>query len=408
MFEVVGMAQDFVGSNNINLLVPSGQFGTRFTGGKDAASPRYIFTCLSPVARYLFPEADDILLTHREDDGQQIEPEFFCPIIPLLLVNGSQGIGTGWSTFIPPHNPRDVLSYVRAKLDCVETLPPIRPWVRGFNGTITEKDDGSGYITRGNTEVSSKKSLTISELPVGRWTNDYKAHLLRMCGKAEIQSFVENHTTTSVSFTVNANSASLARMVKSGAHKKFKLETSLPKTNMHAFDANNTIQKFRSAQDIADCYFPTRLALYHDRKSVLESEMDYSATMLRSKARFVTAVTDGRIELVRGTKTKEETVAALEELAFPTSSQLREIRSSNSLASRRKDTSDNSEAVNTQRTTKEFDYLLNMPLSSLTADKIQDLHREAAKTEKDLTETRNTSPEDLWRADLDNLAPHII
>lgn len=114
---VIGMAQDFVGSNNINLLVPSGQFGTRLAGGKDAASPRYIFTALSPTARLLFPEVDDALLAYKEDDGQSIEPETFFPIIPLLLVNGAQGIGTGWSTYIPPHNPRDVLAYIRAKLD---------------------------------------------------------------------------------------------------------------------------------------------------------------------------------------------------------------------------------------------------------------------------------------------------
>lgn len=85
------MAQDFVGSNNINLLVPSGQFGTRLTGGKDAASPRYIFTRLDPIARKLFPKEDDVLLDYIEEDGDSIEPSFFCPVIPLLLVNGSQG-----------------------------------------------------------------------------------------------------------------------------------------------------------------------------------------------------------------------------------------------------------------------------------------------------------------------------
>lgn len=85
------MAQDFVGSNNINLLEPSGQFGTRRLGGSDAASPRYIFTRLTPIARRLFPEEDDILLTYREDDGQMIEPEYYCPVIPFLLVNGAGG-----------------------------------------------------------------------------------------------------------------------------------------------------------------------------------------------------------------------------------------------------------------------------------------------------------------------------
>jgi len=86
------MAQNFVGSNNLNLLEPSGQFGTRLVGGTDAASPRYIFTHLAPVARLLFPEDDDALLTYREDDGQLIEPEFYAPVIPLLVINGTQGM----------------------------------------------------------------------------------------------------------------------------------------------------------------------------------------------------------------------------------------------------------------------------------------------------------------------------
>ena len=205
---VIGMAQDFVGSNNINLLVPSGQFGTRLAGGKDAASPRYIFTALSPLARILFPEVDDALLSYMEDDGQSIEPEVFCPIIPLLLVNGAQGIGTGWSANIPPHNPRDVLDYIRAKLDSKQDLPSLQPWVRNFKGEIVSKDDGRGYDSIGKIEKASKSSVVISELPVGKWTNDYKDHLLRMRDKGTIQNIVEDHTTTSVAFTVGMRAES--------------------------------------------------------------------------------------------------------------------------------------------------------------------------------------------------------
>ena len=148
------MAQDFIGSNNINLLEPSGQFGTRMAGGKDAASPRYIFTRLSPVARLLFPDVDDALLHHLEDDGVMIEPKFFCPVIPLILVNGSQGIGTGWSTYIPQHDARDILEHIRARLDDQESLPIIKPWSRGFTGKIEVKSDGSGYRSIGQAGVS--------------------------------------------------------------------------------------------------------------------------------------------------------------------------------------------------------------------------------------------------------------
>ena len=95
---IVGLAQDFVGSNNLNLLLPKGQFGSRLLGGKDSASPRYIFTELNPIVKRLFPEDDMNILNYLEDDGAPIEPEHYMPIIPMLLVNGSTGIATGYHT----------------------------------------------------------------------------------------------------------------------------------------------------------------------------------------------------------------------------------------------------------------------------------------------------------------------
>lgn len=398
-----------MGSNNINLLVPSGQFGTRLSGGSDAASPRYIFTYLSPIARLLFPEVDDVILSHREDDGQTIEPYYFAPIIPLLLINGAQGIGTGWSTFIPPHNPLDVLEYIRAKLDGATDLPEIRPWVRGFSGSLKLHDNGTGYVSVGKAEQASSKCILITELPVGRWTNDYKAHLLNMRDKGLIQSFVENHTTTEVSFTVNVKSMQLNRMLKSGLHKSFSLEKNLATTNMNAFGADQSIVKFANASEIADAYFPTRLALYHDRKSVLESEMNHAATMLRNKARFIGAVANGQIDLIGGKKTKAETVKGLRELGFASAPELQDIKHANVLAETRKSEYQLDEQIrSTKDTINDFDYLLNMPLSSLTTDKINDLQSEAGKTEIELSDIQKLTPKDLWRSDLDKLEPHLV
>jgi DNA topoisomerase-2 len=161
-------------------MVPSGQFGTRLVGGKDAASPRYIFTQLAPVTRSLFPDDDDVLLDYLEDDGQMIEPSFYCPIIPLLLVNGTQGIGTGWSTFIPPHHPMSVVDYIRAKLDNQAELPFIDPFVNGFKGKIERREDGSGYVSHGIVEQLNRKTILIKELPIGVWTDSYKSHLVKM------------------------------------------------------------------------------------------------------------------------------------------------------------------------------------------------------------------------------------
>ncbi|KAL9179376.1 hypothetical protein ACHAXT_008666 [Thalassiosira profunda] len=411
---IVGMAQDFVGSNNINLLTPSGQFGTRLMGGSDAASPRYIFTHLSPIARLLFPEADDMLLDSKEEDGQLIEPEYFCPVIPLLLVNGCQGIGTGWSTFIPQHNPRHVLKYIRAKLDEKKRLPAIKPWVRGFEGSLTVDTTRGAYATEGILETTSKSSLAITELPIGVWTNDYKETLVKMLKKAEIKGFSENHTTTSVSFDVQMNMSRLQRLLKGDLHKTFKLRNALSTRNMHAFTTDTKIALYKSPHEIADAFFPVRLDLYADRKSVLESNMEHSATLMRNKARFIEAVAADEIDLLHGRKSKEATNALLEEMEFAKSSELDAIKLNNTVTKRRLEAStsaviDGSTADETdaKESAKEYDYLLNMPLSSLTSEKIEGLNEEASKTDAKLDKIKNTTPADLWREDLDKLEPHL-
>jgi DNA topoisomerase-2 len=421
---IIGMAQDFVGSNNVNLLVPSGQFGTRLTGGDDAASPRYIFTHLSPVTRYLFPEADDVLLDYLEDDGQRIEPKYFCPILPLLLINGSQGIGTGWSTFIPQHSPVSVMDYIRRRLDNdLEQLSQIEPYARGFKGTIERQENG--YASVGRVKVLDSKTLLIDELPIGVWTSSYKAFLLKLQSKGNIVDFREDHTTTKVSFKVFVRPSQLERMEKSGLEKSLKLRSSLPLTNMNAFDHDGKIMKFDTAESIANAYFPTRLSLYHDRKSVLMSQMDYTATMMRNKARFIQMVADGEVDLIGGKISKDETYALLNKFGFQTSSQLDEIKNNNSLRINLDDVSSTNEGLDgtveyedlieeeessdtkMTATSASFDYLLSMPLSSLTSERIDALTKEALKKESDLRSIRDTLPEELWVNDLDKLAPHL-
>jgi len=179
---IVGMAQNFPGSNNINLLVPSGQFGTRLMGGKDSASARYIFTRLSSVARALFHPDDDALLTYLDDDGTSIEPASYLPIIPLVLVNGVEGIGTGWSTSIPNHAPKDVIEALRCRI-AGKSTPPLRPWYRGHQGAMEAKEGGGGgaFVSMGKATVdASRTTITITELPVGKWTQDYKHMLVEM------------------------------------------------------------------------------------------------------------------------------------------------------------------------------------------------------------------------------------
>jgi DNA topoisomerase-2 len=132
---IINMAQTFCGSNNINLLTPSGQFGTRRMGGKDAASPRYIFTKLEKITRAIFHPDDDEVLNYLTDDGMSIEPEFYMPVIPMVLVNGSDGIGTGWSSSVNNYDPRAIVANIRRMING-EPLEAMFPFYSGFTGDV--------------------------------------------------------------------------------------------------------------------------------------------------------------------------------------------------------------------------------------------------------------------------------
>ena len=154
------MAQNFVGSNNINLFEPNGQFGTRLQGGRDSASERYIFTQLSKLTRLVFRQEDDAILSYLNDDGQIVEPIYYGPIIPMILVNGTKGIGTGFSTDVMQHNPLQIIHYIRSMLKAaaVGDRPSIEPYFKGFKGTvkcITEAPAAAKYLIKGCAYASS-------------------------------------------------------------------------------------------------------------------------------------------------------------------------------------------------------------------------------------------------------------
>jgi DNA topoisomerase-2 len=185
---IVGMAQNYVGAHNINLLEPEGQFGTRLFGGKDSASCRYIYTKLSPLTRKLFPPADDSLVNYLTEDEARIEPEWYIPIIPMSLVNGTEGIGTGWSTSIPNFSPRDVVENVRRMMR-KEPLQQMTPWYRGYKGNIEWSASKNSFVSNAVWRRVDDETLEITELAVHYWTSTYKEHLesLVSTGKVKVR-----------------------------------------------------------------------------------------------------------------------------------------------------------------------------------------------------------------------------
>lgn len=387
---IVGMAQTYVGSNNINLLLPNGQFGTRLQGGKDAGSARYIHTALHPITPLVFPKADDAILQWRDDDGTRVEPKHYLPILPFVLCNGPCGIGTGFSVQIPCYNPLDIVDRLRVLLnndgDATAAGPTadLDPWYRGFKGRIVKVGDGKWMSVGVWTRVSPIK-VRITELPVGVWTEDYKVFLEDLIDKTpDIRGFDAEYTDEIAAFGITfANAAALDRRMGpaegGGPHHDHlqKLDVDLhlhsfkglSTTNMYLFDGAGRIKKYASALDIIVDFHCVRLAAYARRREVTLQILAQDLAFVSARAKFVQDVIDGRLRLMNVARADVD--QQLEADGYPA-----------------KDDS--------------FDYLLAMPASSFTAERRTQLLKQKGDLEHEIARLEALTPRDLWRTDLDS------
>lgn len=402
---IINMAQDFVGSNNVHLLSPNGQFGTRLQGGKDAASPRYIFTNLEVVSRIIFDPLDNDILNHLDEDGQSIEPEWYVPIIPMALVNGSEGIGTGWSSSIPNYNPYDIIKNLRQKINGDE-MDPLVPWYRGFVGKIFAKENGRGsdsqtFVVQGLYEIPDESTLVISELPVKSWTQNYKVFLESLLESGTIKDFKENHTDTAVLFTISLEPKTLQEFVQApgGIMKKFKLETTISTSNMHLFDANGRIRKYETPLEVLEEFYSIRIEYYDRRKASMLAKLQDQIKMLSNKTRFILSVVDGT--LVVSNRKKQDILDQLVQDGYDV------ILATSKKTKKQSNDDDNSgdEADETAdvNLSARYDYLLSMKIMSLTKERVEKLRAELQDREQEFRELEAKSIQDLWLTDLDNL-----
>ncbi|MCO5602032.1 hypothetical protein L7F22_056159 [Adiantum nelumboides] len=407
---IIGMAQDYVGSNNINLLSPLGQFGTRSQGGKDHASGRYIFTCLNPITRFLFPKEDDILLRYLNEDGQSIEPVWYCPILPMVLVNGSDGIGTGWSTSVPNYNPRDMVANIRRLLDG-QQMEPMDPWYKGFKGRIepaTSKDVGCSYTITGVCKLVDETTIQITELPIRKWTQDYKEFLEGMMNPADkvkepfIKDYKEHSTDTEVKFEVHLSEENMAEAIAEGLCRKFKLNTTISTSNMHLFDAEGHIQKFNSPEQILEAFFTVRLELYVRRKEVQLQNLQRELLEVENKVRFVLGVVKG--EIIVSNRKRAELLQELMVKRFTPFPKNRESSepavAGGSVAPEDEQTNELEEPIKCPGA-GDYEYLLFLPIGSLTTEKVQALCRDREKLLAYMEELRRATPKSLWIRDLE-------
>lgn len=357
---------------------------------------RYVFTKLQPITRALFHPLDDALYERCTDDGQDIEPKYYIPILPMVLINGSEGIGTGWSTSIPNYNPLDVLENIRRLLRAQNEedpmdLQPMEPWYRGFQGKLTEQPStlgGKKYRTTGVMEQLNATTIVITELPIKTWISSYKVHLENLLNERVIRDFRENHTDTRVEFRLTFPKGALARISRhhpGGLFKLLKLQSSFSTGNMHCFNAQGQLVKYHSPHEILREYFPARLALYEQRRLALMTQLRLEREILEEKVWFIQHVISGKLSIAN--ESREAIEHQLESLPFP--------QTSPNLRSRR-------------HTRSSLDHLLSMKLWNLTSERVATLELELESKSNQLEALEQTSAKTLWLQDLDTLEPILL
>ena len=400
---IVGMAQNFVGSNNINLLVPSGQFGSRIKGGKDASSPRYIFTCLEKITRCIFMEQDDHVLKYLADDGTPVEPQFYVPIIPMVLVNGSKGIGTGFSTEIMCYNPKDIITYLKDKLVTVSKanlIEEFMPYYEGFNGTISKVGD-TRYLFKGTYEKLGPDKIRVTELPIGFWTEDFKELLEELEEEQKdnkekdskdkdskekkkttpyVKEYDDKSKDTNVDFIITFNKGKLEELEQAkgdygcnGLEKVLKLYNTSSTTNMNLFNSEDKLTKYSAISEIIDDFYGVRLVYYGTRKAYLIDVLEKELVVLSNKVRYIQEVISGSIDLRK--KKKDEIIKLLQDKGYDKITVALVVD-------------------------EEYKYLVKMPMDAVSEENVDKLMNEHKRKQLELAEIKATSCEQMWLREL--------
>lgn len=416
---IIGMAQDYVGSNNINLLEPNGQFGSRLEGGKDSSAPRYIFTKLTPITNILFNKLDEPLCKFLNEEGQDIEPEYYLPILPLSIINGSDGIGTGWSSKIPKFSVNDIIANIKLYLK-EKPMKSLTPSYRGFKGTFTNIDIHS-WICRGVYKLIGTDTIEVTELPVGVWTSNFKENLENLMtpiqktpvkkGKNTKQPVKKKNTgikqkysetqivkdfsckfsESKVHFTIKLDYDILTDML--GEVDKYgvtKLETvlmlvkkfSCTEKQLTLYDEKCKLRSFTTIDNVLTYFCDLRVKLYQSRKDYLLPKYKTDLDVISAKTKFVLAIING--DIIVNNQSKAKIIEQLRKDNYP-------IMYNKSLIT---------DLTKEEASQGNYDYLISMPIYNLTKDKIEELKKEKGEVEAKYKKLFDATPSELWLNDI--------
>ena len=369
-----------------------------------------LISFFSPVTKALFPSDDEHVLRFLYEENQRIEPEWYCPVIPVVLVNGAEGIGTGWSTKVPNYNPRDIVTNIRRLING-ESQRPIVPWYKNFTGQIVQLDNNR-FVCSGEIGILSDDSLEVTELPVKTWTQNYKESVIEPLLEANdnkgsdmsITDFKEYHTDVTVKFIVKMAQEKLRRAQHEGLHKVFKLQTVINTTSMVLFDANGVLRRFDTPEQICEEFFHTRKRIYIDRKRFLEGMLQAQSDRLSEQARFIMMKIENKIVIEN--KKKAQIIEQLVQANFlpdPVKAwkdlqRKRELEMCGEVIPEEDEDEEN--ADDTSRKVSDYDYLVGMAMWKLSTEDKEKLLAESTTKKEELRTLQNKTWSDLWNEDL--------
>jgi DNA gyrase/topoisomerase IV subunit A len=365
---IVGMAQSF--KNSMPLLDEIGQFGS--LRSPEAGAPRYISTKLNENFKLLYKDFE--LLDSRYEEGIEIEPSFFLPIIPTVLLNGGSGIAVGFATNILNRNPIDLIDSCIKELSNKKYTEP-KPWYRGFTGSC-ERDEinSSTWILKGTYEIKNTSTVHISELPPSVTYEKYDKYLISKEESKEISTYDDN-SKSNINYTLKFKRADLDKLVKTKRLNRFLKIEERQSENLTMLDENGKLKIFDNVKDIIKYFINFRLSYYDKRKDYLIKTLKEQLTVLSNKARFIKDIIDGK--LIVNNAPKKSIIIYLE-------------------------------ANNFDKTDGFYNYLLSMQIYTLTKEKYEELLSQEIELEKELDIVKSTLPIDMYKKDLGDLKKVII
>ena len=364
---IVNMTQDFTGTNNINVLYPESSFGNRCF--PQAAAARYIYTRKSSSFDHIFNKDDTSLLPAQTFEGDEIEPQYFMPILPMILINGSEGIGSGWAQKILPRNPKDVQKEIQRYL-AGKSIRQIKPWFKDFTGSI-ENVEQNTWELRGIVEQKNKTTFEITEIPPNISLDKFTSYLIKLEDTGSIVSFTDlsDPGTNKFHFVIKTKRDFSQKKTHEQIMKKFHLIKRVTE-NFTCMDENNQVKEFQNDAQILENYCDLRLAYYGHRKAKISQETQYLMATLRNKQRFIEDIIENRLEIKN--LTKKEIIAYLKNHDY--------------------DTRD-----------KTYNYLLNMPIYNISKDQFDKIKKEIIQIETELNMLMKKTEATLWEDDLKQL-----